>query len=122
MLHLLVGCDASSQTDRFLFFRCRGGDPDHPTDIWQTQTHKENIPDTEWNVFNFRGVLSLDQALASFLRRKRGDMTFKAFSQKVGLPPSTLHRLEQGQQSITLIKLQGLLEKLKCKPSDVFEN
>ncbi len=88
----------------------------------KTQTHKENIPDTEWNVFNFRGVSSLDQALASFLRRKRGDMTFKAFSQKVGLPPSTLHRLEQGQQSITLIKLQGLLEKLKCKPSDVFEN
>ena len=71
-------------------------------------------------MFNFLRVTPLDQFLASFLRRKRGEMTFKAFSQKVGLPPSTLHRLEQGQQSITLAKLQLIIDRLKCSPSDIF--
>ena len=71
-------------------------------------------------MFNFLRVTSLDQSLASFLRRKRGDMTFKAFSQKVGLPPSTLFRLEQGQQSITLAKLQLIIDRLKCSPGDIF--
>ncbi len=81
---------------------------------------KPNIPDTERNVFNFLRVTPLDQALATFLRRKRGEMTFKAFSQKVGLPPSTLFRLEQGQQSITLSKLQQVVDRLKCTVNEVF--
>ncbi len=93
-----------------------------PIDILELREHKENIPDTEWNVSNFIGVTPLDRDLATFLRRKRGDMTFKAFSQKVGLPPSTLHRLEQGQQSITLAKLQGVLDKLKSRACDVLDD
>lgn len=47
-------------------------------------------------------------------------MTFKAFSQKVGLPPSTLFRLEQCEQSITLGRLQLVMKRLKCSLSDIF--
>jgi DNA-binding Xre family transcriptional regulator len=62
----------------------------------------------------------LDKQLAVFLKKKRGDMTFKAFSQKVGLPPSTLFRLEQCEQSITLGRLQLVMKRLKCSLSDIF--
>jgi DNA-binding Xre family transcriptional regulator len=63
---------------------------------------------------------TLERQLASFLRKKRGDMTFAQFSKKIGLPVSTLHRLEQCQQSITLGRLQQIMTRLKCKLSDIF--
>ncbi len=47
-------------------------------------------------------------------------MTFAQFSKKLGLPTSTLHRLEQCQQSITLGRLQQIMQRLKCKMSDIF--
>jgi DNA-binding Xre family transcriptional regulator len=63
---------------------------------------------------------TLEKQLSAFLRRKRGDMTFAEFSRKIGLPPSTLHRLEQCQQSITLRSLQQIMDRLKCNLSDIF--
>ena len=48
-------------------------------------------------------------------------MTFAQFSRKAGLPPSTIHRLENGTQSLTLKKLELVLKGLKCKASDVFK-
>jgi hypothetical protein len=48
------------------------------------------------------------------------EMTFAQFSRKTGLPASTLFRLENGQQSITLAKLEGVLKRLKKVPHDVF--
>ncbi len=63
---------------------------------------------------------SLEKQLAAFLRKKRGEMTFAQFSQKLGLPTSTLHRLEQCQQSITLGRLQQIMQRLKCGLSDIF--
>ena len=47
-------------------------------------------------------------------------MTFAQFSKKVGLPPSTIFRLERCEQSITLGRLQGVMDKLKCDLSDIF--
>lgn len=47
-------------------------------------------------------------------------MTFADFSRKLGLPPSTLHRLEQCQQSITLRGLQQIMKRLKCGLRDIF--
>jgi len=63
---------------------------------------------------------TLEKQLSTFLRKKRGDMTFAEFSRKLALPPSTLHRLEQCEQSITLRSLQQIMERLKCKLSDIF--
>ena len=63
---------------------------------------------------------SLDRQLGVFLRQKRGEMTCAQFSRKVGLTASTLFRLENGQQSITLGKLEQVLERLNLKLIDVF--
>jgi len=62
----------------------------------------------------------LERQLGVFLRRKRGALTFAEFSRKVGLPPSTLHRLEAGRQSITLRNLQLIMRRLKCRLWDIF--
>ena len=47
-------------------------------------------------------------------------MTYAQFSRKVGLPPSTIFRLETGQQSITLNRLELVLKRLKIKIAVVF--
>jgi transcriptional regulator with XRE-family HTH domain len=62
----------------------------------------------------------LERQLAAFLRKKRGDMTFAQFSRKLGLPPSTLHRLETCQQSVTLRRLQQIMNRLKSSITDIF--
>ena len=63
---------------------------------------------------------SFDKRLGQFLRKQRGGMTFVQFSRKTGVPASTLFRLENGQQSITLGKLELVLKRLKCTVRDVF--
>jgi DNA-binding Xre family transcriptional regulator len=63
---------------------------------------------------------ALDKKLAAFLKRQRGEMTFAAFSRKTGLPASTLHRLENADQSITLGRLNQIMDRLKCGLGDVF--
>ena len=63
---------------------------------------------------------TLDNQLAVFLRKRRGEMTFAAFARKLGITPSSLFRLENCQQSITLKTLQQLMERLKCSWADIF--
>jgi len=62
----------------------------------------------------------LDKKLAKFLKEQRGEMTFAQFSKKTGLPRSTLFRLENGEQSITLGRLQQIMDRLKVDWRDVF--
>jgi DNA-binding Xre family transcriptional regulator len=47
-------------------------------------------------------------------------MSFAEFSRKTGLPPSKLHRLENGNQSITLSRLDAVMKRLKVTLGDVF--
>ena len=47
-------------------------------------------------------------------------MTFAQFSKKIGLPPSTIFRIENCEQSATLGRLQQIMTKLKCTLVDVF--
>lgn len=63
---------------------------------------------------------SPEQQLGRYLRARRGVMTYAQFSKKLGLPPSTLHRLEQGTQSITLRGLRQIMRRLKCRLGDIF--
>ena len=63
---------------------------------------------------------TLDHQLAIFLRNRRGEVTYAAFSRKLGITPSSLFRLENCQQSITLKTLQQILDRLKCSWSDIF--
>jgi DNA-binding XRE family transcriptional regulator len=62
----------------------------------------------------------LEKQLARFLKAQRGAMTFAAFAKKVGLPPSTLHRIENGQQSASLKVVHQLCARLKVPLSEIF--
>ena len=62
----------------------------------------------------------LDKHLGTFLRKTRGDLTFAEFSRRTGLPPSTLHRLESGEQSVTLGRLQQLMVRLRVRLADIY--
>jgi transcriptional regulator with XRE-family HTH domain len=63
---------------------------------------------------------NLDKKLSAFLKKARGSMSFTEFSRKTGLPPSTLHRLENGDQSITLGRLDSVMKKLKVSMAEIF--
>ena len=62
----------------------------------------------------------LNHQVATFLRGRRGDESYAAFGRRVGLSGSTLFRLENGEQSITMQKLELVLSRLKCTVADVF--
>lgn len=62
----------------------------------------------------------LHKQLGEFLRKQRGEATYAQFARRLGISDSTLHRLELGQQNVTLKTLEILADKLKCKVSDIF--
>ena len=62
---------------------------------------------------------TLDQQLASFLRKRRGETPYAAFARKLGITPSSLFRLENGQQSVTLKTLRQIMDRLQCSWSDI---
>jgi DNA-binding Xre family transcriptional regulator len=43
------------------------------------------------------------------------------FARKLGISSSSLHRMELGEQNVTLKTLELLLERLRCNVSDVFD-
>ena len=63
---------------------------------------------------------SLDKQFGRFLRERRGDVSYAVFARKLGISASTLYRLETGEQSVTLGKLEDILKKLKAGTTDVF--
>ena len=65
---------------------------------------------------------SMQQQLGQFLRKRRGEMTLPAFARKIGISSSSLHRMEMGEQNVTLTTLEHLLKRLKCNAADVFNN
>jgi transcriptional regulator with XRE-family HTH domain len=63
---------------------------------------------------------NLDRQLAKFLRKRRGGLSYAAFSKRVGVSYTTLHRIERGEHHLTLNKLETILNKLKVRLKDVF--
>jgi DNA-binding XRE family transcriptional regulator len=61
-----------------------------------------------------------NKELASFLRQRRGVTPYAAFARKLGMTRSSLFRLENGQQSITLKRLQEIIDRLRCDIRDIF--
>jgi transcriptional regulator with XRE-family HTH domain len=64
--------------------------------------------------------LSLQKQLGWFLRQKRGTLSYPAFARKLGVSSSSLHRIEMGEQNVTLKTLEFLLKRLKCDVTDIF--
>lgn len=65
---------------------------------------------------------SLQKQLGRFLRRRRGSMTLPVFARKLGISSSSLHRMEMGEQNVTLKTLGHLLKRLRCGLTDVFRD
>jgi transcriptional regulator with XRE-family HTH domain len=63
----------------------------------------------------------MQKQLGEFLRKKRGNLSYPAFARKLGLSSSSLHRIEMGEQNVTLKTLEHLLKRLKCSLKDVFD-
>ncbi len=63
---------------------------------------------------------SLDKQFGRFLRQRRGDASYAVFARQLGISASTLYRLETGEQSVTLGKLEDILGRLKMEMRDVF--
>lgn len=64
---------------------------------------------------------TLDRQFAVFIRKQRGEMPYRDFARKLGISKSSLARLEMGEESITLKRLNQVLARLKCQPEDVFK-
>jgi len=64
----------------------------------------------------------MQKQLGEFLRNRRGNLSYPAFARKMGISSSSLHRMEMGEQNVTLKTLEYLLKRLKCSASDVFAN
>ena len=65
---------------------------------------------------------SLQKQLGRFLRVKRGKLTLPAYARKLGISSSSLHRMEMGEQNVTLKTLEQLLKRLNCRIVDVFDD
>ena len=65
---------------------------------------------------------SMQKHLGHFLRKRRGEMTLPAYARKLGISSSSLHRMEMGEQNVTLTTLERLLKRLKCRAGDIFDD
>ncbi|PAW79254.1 MAG: hypothetical protein B9S32_04685 [Verrucomicrobia bacterium Tous-C9LFEB] len=54
-----------------------------------------------------------DKKVAEFLRSRRGEQTYRDFAPRLGMSRSTLHRLENLEQSVTLAKLHAIAQRLR---------
>ena len=58
--------------------------------------------------------------LGKRLRELRGEESQLQFSRKLGISNSSLNRMEQGEQNVSLKTLEVLCKRLKCDISDLF--
>jgi transcriptional regulator with XRE-family HTH domain len=64
----------------------------------------------------------LRKELAEFLKKKRGEQTFAKFSRKTGLSTSTLQRIEMMQQNVSIDTLEQIVNRLRCRMSEIFRD
>jgi DNA-binding Xre family transcriptional regulator len=69
-----------------------------------------------------RVAASMQKQLGQFLRKKRGEMSYPAFARRVGISSASLHRMEMGEQNVTLKTLEYILKRFKCRASDIFDD
>lgn len=65
---------------------------------------------------------TLDEALASFLRKEKGSGSYAALAQKLGIAESTLYRIIHGEQSVTLRGLESIMRSLHVSPAEIFHD
>lgn len=65
-------------------------------------------------------MTNLTERLAHRLKVLRGDASQLQFAKRLGVSKSSLHRMEQGEQNVSLKTLDTLCRRLKCDISDLF--
>ena len=76
-----------------------------------------------WELYQgmmFPQMGNLAKRLARRLQELRGDIPLVQYSEKLGISKSSLARLEQGDQNVSLKTLETLCRKLKCDVWDLF--
>ena len=68
-----------------------------------------------------RPASKLEIKFAKKLKSLRGETSQLQFAKRIGIAQSTLNRIENGEQSVTLYLLETISEKLKIKPKDLIE-
>jgi transcriptional regulator with XRE-family HTH domain len=63
---------------------------------------------------------SLDKAFSDFLKALRGEQSYASLARKLGIAESTLYRLTNRQQSVTLRKIEKILRSQNLSLFDVF--
>ena len=63
---------------------------------------------------------SLDKAFADYLKSMRGEQSYASLARKLGISESSLYRLINEEQSVTLRGLDNILQRLNLAPADVF--
>lgn len=58
--------------------------------------------------------------LGNFLRQKRGEQTYAQFARRLGVSVSSLQRMENGAQNVTLDTLDKIARRLKASLGDIF--
>lgn len=57
--------------------------------------------------------------LGRFMRHQRGASTLREFARRTGLSCTTIHRLENAQQNVTLDTLEYLCDVFQCRIQDL---
>jgi len=65
-------------------------------------------------------AIPYERQLAIYLRKARGDETFRAFARRLGISASSLQRLEQAEQNVTLRTVQQIIRRLGISIGDIF--
>lgn len=63
---------------------------------------------------------SLAKRLGKRLQELRGEESQLQFCRKLGISNSSLNRMEQGEQNVSLKTLETLCKRLKCDVGDLF--
>jgi transcriptional regulator with XRE-family HTH domain len=66
--------------------------------------------------------ISYERQMANYLRKARGDETFRSFAKKLGISASSLQRLEQAEQNVTLRMVQQITHRLGVPIRDIFSD
>ena len=63
-----------------------------------------------------------ERQLADYLRKVRGDKTYRGFAPKLGISASSLQRLEQAEQNVTLRTVQQITRRLGVSINDILSD
>jgi len=62
----------------------------------------------------------LAKRLGNRLKELRGEQSQLQFCRKLGISKSSLNRMEEGEQNVSLRTLDTLCKRLKCDVADLF--